>query len=461
MRDRPLPEREQEKRKIQDFKPEPPLFKSDENKWIGTFSGKTDGRSQEQKNKLLTFDETLRDIDLLKKREEQARRDLEKDIFFYQLPLNLDVLSKYLKPAEDKSADPLAREEGEARPGETLLSEIELTLKRTCPNPSCDHQTLEENPTEIAVPQFDCINSIEQIIEIAKTYHCQKNVTYKGIDMKRLYGLIEPLEELQTMIGLKKNKTKIVEQILYFVKGLQDENKKDMMHTVITGPPGTGKTTFARIIGKVYSKLGLVSSGHFVEVTREDLVGKYLGHTAPQTNKTIEKCQGGIMFIDEVYSLGHSEKRDSFSKECIDVLNQKLSENRDMLCIIAGYQEDIEKCFFNQNKGLKRRFPFIYDIEGYNNEEMLQIFKQKIRGDNWEIDDKLLKEFTNRFDAKVFKYFGGDIESFVFKTKIAFAQIHFYQEDRRIDRSTLEKAFALFEESRKDPKNEILLSMFI
>ena len=377
----------------------------------------------------------------------------------------MDSLTQYLRQAENSRKDlPLLR------PDLFKLDDIELQpppskkerVVPICPNPRCSHLSAEDDPSEIAIPKFGSIDSIEQLIEIAETFHCKKNKLYLGINMEKMYDLVEPLKELQNMIGLKRVKTKIVEQILYFIKNFQDSTHKDMMHTVITGPPGTGKTTFARIIGKIYSKLGLVSKGHFVEVSREDLIGKYLGHTAPQTNKIIEKCQGGIMFIDEVYSLGHSEKKDSFSKECIDVLNQKLSENRDMLCIIAGYQEDIEKCFFSQNKGLKRRFPFVYDIEGYNCEEMLQIFKQKIKRDKWEMADDVIKEFTNRFDKKIFKYYGGDIETFVFKTKIAFAQTHFYQECRIIDRITLEKAFKLFEESRSDINdNQAYLNMYM
>lgn len=321
-----------------------------------------------------------------------------------------------------------------------------------CPNPNCDHST---TGPEIKVPCFDRVDTIEKIIEIAKTYHCKRNIEYNGIDMKRMFSLIEPLEELQTMIGLKANKQKICEQIVFFLKGYMELDRRDMMHTVITGPPGTGKTTFARIIGKIYSKLGLVSKGHFVEVTREDLVGKYLGHTAPKTNETIDKCLGGIMFIDEVYSLGHDEQKDSFSKECLDVLNQRLSENRDMLCIIAGYRDDIEKCFFGQNKGLKRRFPFSYDIEGYDCDELMEIFKLKVVRDGWTIDEKSLVSLKDRFSEKTFKFYAGDVETFAFKTKIIFAQTNFYSKSREIKKDTLETAFKEMEEDREPKKTKV------
>jgi len=374
---------------------------------------------------------------------------------------SLNNLSKYLDQLKG-SGDSIKKHRGpnlslplltdtEMMVDTCYLDDLELEQKYKCPNPNCDH---DESGPEITVPQFESVDSIEKIIEIAQTFNCKRNKTFCGIDMEKMYGLIEPLQDLQDMIGLSENKEKIVEQIVFFLKGYQDIKNRDMMHTVITGPPGTGKTTFARIIGKIYSKLGLVSKGHFVEVSREDLVGKYLGHTAPKTNETIDKCLGGIMFIDEVYALGHSEKRDSFSKECIDVLNQRLSENRDMLCIIAGYKDDIEKCFFDQNKGLKRRFPFVYDISGYNCEELMKIYHQKITRDNWKIADGTLEKFKDRFDSKLFKFYAGDVETFVFKTKICFAQTHFYSESRTIDEQTLECGFTQFTEDRNGKETE-------
>ena len=312
-----------------------------------------------------------------------------------------------------------------------------------CPSVTCDHRADGE---EIQVPKYDKVDSIDKLIEIARTFHCRRNKTYSGIDMRKMYGLIEPLEELKGMIGLKRNKEKIVEQIVFFLKGYG--TKKDMLHTVITGPPGTGKTTFARIIGRIYSKLGLVSKGHFVEVARDELIGQYLGHTAPKTRETIDKCVGGIMFIDEVYALGHTEKRDSFSKECLDILNQRLSEERDMLCIIAGYRDDIESCFFNQNKGLKRRFPFVYDIEGYNSDELVSIFKMKMNKDDWTVGDKTLEGVKARFNKETFSFFAGDVETLVFKTKIAYAQNNFYNTSREIDTATLEEVLKTMEEDR-------------
>jgi SpoVK/Ycf46/Vps4 family AAA+-type ATPase len=120
-----------------------------------------------------------------------------------------------------------------------------------------------------------------------------------------------------------------------------------LLHTVIEGEPGTGKTELAEKIGKVYLKLGILKNDIFKKVKRSDLIAGYLGQTAIKTARLIEECKGGVLFIDEAYSLGNAEGkdgRDSFSKECIDVLNQSLTENKNnFVCIIAGYKEDLEK----------------------------------------------------------------------------------------------------------------------
>ena len=213
----------------------------------------------------------------------------------------------------------------------------------------------------------DKIENIKDLIQLGKSYHFKTNLFYKNIKLEQVYNIVETLIELDNMVGLKDIKTKIVNQILFFLQNFHKNIKSpdqinfskknpdstEMLHTIITGPPGVGKTQFAKILGKIYAKLGILSNGTFHEVKRSDLIGKYLGHTAAKTQEMINKCKGGVMFIDEAYSLGHKEGRDSFSKECLDVINQNLTENRDFLCIMAGYEKELEKCVFSLNPGLK------------------------------------------------------------------------------------------------------------
>ena len=123
------------------------------------------------------------------------------------------------------------------------------------------------------------------------------------------------------------------------------------MHTVIYGPPGTGKTEVAKIIGRLFSKLGVLKKNVFKKVTRADLIAGYLGQTAIKTKEVVNSAIGGVLFIDEAYALGNKEKRDIFAKECIDTFAHY--DNKDkLMVIIAGYEDELNKCFFEYNRVL-------------------------------------------------------------------------------------------------------------
>ena len=156
------------------------------------------------------------------------------------------------------------------------------------------------------------------------------------------------------MIGLEKLKESVVDQILYFAQNLHKSpggnETMDYMHTVLYGPPGTGKTEVAMMVGRIYCGLGILKKGHFTKVTRSDLVAGYLGQTAIKTRKAITNALDGVLFIDEAYSLGHPEKRDSFAQECIDTLCESASVYKDRLVIIiAGYEKELKERFFAWN----------------------------------------------------------------------------------------------------------------
>jgi SpoVK/Ycf46/Vps4 family AAA+-type ATPase len=251
------------------------------------------------------------------------------------------------------------------------------------------------------------------------------------------------------MIGMENVKTQMVDQILFFLRGLNKKTKcgvcqdcvfslpctkttDDMFHTAITGPPGVGKTKLGKILGKVYKEMGILENGVMKVVSRPDLIGEYLGQTAIKTQKMIDSCKGGVLFIDEAYSLGNPEGRDSFSKECIDTINKNLSENRNFLCIIAGYKEPLEKCFFKYNEGLARRFTFRYNVDGYTAHELYEIFCLKTHADGWKLSYENFNSETPEYNdgkQKMIDYFvanvgsfpnfGGDIETLFLMCKIA------------------------------------------
>ena len=261
------------------------------------------------------------------------------------------------------------------------------------------------------------INTLEDLIELGESYDDTKRYDF---DMKLLNNMVPSLKEINNMIGMGSIKNHLIDHILFYLQSKDlklDDNDKDLMHTVITGPPGVGKTQFAKSLGKLYASMGILKDGKFKKVTRSDLVAKYLGQTAHRTKNTIESCCGGVMFIDEVYALGNSELRDSFAKEAIDTLNEYLSERKnDFICIVAGYKDDVEKCFFNYNSGLRSRFPLRFHIEGYDYKELFQIFVYKMKESKWSMDENIKEEF---FKDKIndLKYFGRDIENLIIQIK--------------------------------------------
>lgn len=345
-----------------------------------------------------------------------------------------------------------------------------------CNNPLCDHLTYEENeeaPTSIIIVE---IKTIDDLIAMGRAFHCKKQTTYRNINLRLLNNLVGPLMELNQMIGLGEVKMRMVDQILFFLQGFNTsdrcktctdcvynlpcvQNRTEMLHTVLTGPPGVGKTCMARIIGRVYKEMGILSNGDFHEVSRSDLIAKYLGQTAIKTQEVIDRCAGGVMFIDEAYSLGHKENRDSFAKECLDTLNKNLSERRDFLCIIAGYKNELEDCFFSANPGLTRRFTFRYDITEYDYKELLEIFKGMVEKEGWKVDlqlemlgdTKYLEEDLNgmfRKHREYFPYCGGDVETLFLQCKIAHAR-RMPDNKKTFNYTDFENGFRQFIKNRK------------
>jgi Holliday junction resolvasome RuvABC ATP-dependent DNA helicase subunit len=241
------------------------------------------------------------------------------------------------------------------------------------------------------------------------------------------------------MIGMKSLKENIVDQILFYIQNLhktQDKTKKssnDFMHTVIYGPPGTGKTEVAKIMGQIFSKIGILEKGTFKKVTRSDLVAGYLGQTAIKTTDVIKECLGGVLFIDEAYALGNPEKRDIFSKECIDTICEALSNYKDnLMVIIAGYETDLNECFFNYNQGLNSRFTWRFKTDDYSAEDLYKIFIKKVYDENWSISENENENVSIKWFEKnksTFRFYGRDIETLFAKIKIAHSRRVFCLDD--------------------------------
>ena len=282
------------------------------------------------------------------------------------------------------------------------------------------------------------INNIGDLLELINQHPDVKETKY-NINMKALHKIKEPLTELNNMIGMKSLKENIVDQILFYIQNLhktQDKTKKssnDFMHTVIYGPPGTGKTEVAKIMGQIFSKIGILEKGTFKKVTRSDLVAGYLGQTDIKTTDVIKECLGGVLFIDEAYALGNPEKRDIFSKECIDTICEALSNYKDnLMVIIAGYETDLNECFFNYNQGLNSRFTWRFKTDDYSAEDLYKIFIKKVYDENWSISENEKENISIKWFEKnksTFRFYGRDIETLFAKIKIAHSRRVFCLDD--------------------------------
>ncbi|WP_313559137.1 AAA family ATPase [Ruminiclostridium cellobioparum] len=210
-------------------------------------------------------------------------------------------------------------------------------------------------------------------------------------DIRTLQELLNDLDEL---IGLGNVKEKVYNLIDYqkVQKMRRDKNlqtTKSTLHLAFTGNPGTGKTTVARIVGRIYKQIGLLSKGHFVEVSRTDLIAGYQGQTALKVKKVIEKAKGGVLFIDEAYSITENDHSDSYGRECLTELTKALEDYRDdLVVIVAGYTEPMKK-FFDSNPGLKSRFNTFIEFEDYKATELEEILITMCRNNDYVLSEEL------------------------------------------------------------------------
>ncbi len=208
-------------------------------------------------------------------------------------------------------------------------------------------------------------------------------------EQERRRRLQAVLAELDELIGLQQVK-KLVREVHAFVEIQQRRARAHLaaeptvLHMIFKGNPGTGKTTVARIFGRLFREMGVLPKGHLVECERADLVGEYIGHTAQKTREQIRRALGGILFIDEAYSLARGGEKD-FGKEAIDTLVKSMEDHKnELVVILAGYSREMD-LFLQTNPGLKSRFPIQIEFPDYSPSELMRIADLMLRQRQYEL----------------------------------------------------------------------------
>lgn len=227
-----------------------------------------------------------------------------------------------------------------------------------------------------------------------------------GVDDTR--SLNELLADLNRLVGLESVKAKVNDLIAFqTVQMLREKqglhSKKGTMHLAFTGNPGTGKTTVARIVGRIYKQIGLLSKGNFVEVSRTDLIAGYQGQTALKVKKVIEEAKGGVLFIDEAYSITENDHSDSYGRECLTELTKALEDYRDdLVVIVAGYTQPMEK-FFESNPGLKSRFNTFIEFPDYDADELENILLSVCKDNDYILTEDVISKIRMSLEESVAK----------------------------------------------------------
>jgi probable Rubsico expression protein CbbX len=231
------------------------------------------------------------------------------------------------------------------------------------------------------------------IINLSKTKSLNLKQEYKDTQIQRVIDILE--EEL---VGLLPVKSRIREIAALLVidrlrKKIDLTSNSPGLHMSFTGSPGTGKTTVALRMADILYKLGYCRKGHLLTVTRDDLVGQYIGHTAPKTKEVLKKAMGGILFIDEAYYLYKPDNERDYGAEAIEILLQVMENQRDdLIVILAGYKDRMEK-FYESNPGLSSRIANHVDFPDYSANELLTIGKLMLEEQQYQFTLEAEKAF--------------------------------------------------------------------
>lgn len=304
---------------------------------------------------------------------------------------DLDSLAGQIRYASEKYSQSLDR-------GFEYMSEIYQRFADYLDQEDPDRDPRDEVLTQETINQIYGVSGMKPVPqteqkkdESGKVDWAVRRVSAEIPDAEPEKTLDELLDELDALAGMQKVKSEVRSLI-----AVQEANRwrkehglpvvSTSLHMVFTGNPGTGKTTVARLIGQIYRAIGVLSRGQMVETSREDLVAPYVGQTAIKTRQIIERAKGGVLFIDEAYTLSEGSEHD-FGREAIDTLVKHMEDNRgDLVVIVAGYPDKM-RAFIDSNEGLQSRFTKFIDFEDYSVEEMMEILAGMCKKEQYILTD--------------------------------------------------------------------------
>ncbi|RZJ49666.1 MAG: AAA family ATPase, partial [Flavobacterium sp.] len=230
-----------------------------------------------------------------------------------------------------------------------------------------------------------------------------KNTDKNTADLPEEDTLEKVLEELNLLVGLKEVKQDVAELInlLEIQKKRSKQGLKNVeitLHTVFLGPPGTGKTSVARLLSRIFKHLGFLSKGQMYETDREGLVAGYVGQTAAKVNTAVEASLGGVLFIDEAYALTQNLTGNDYGTEAVNTLIKRMEDHRDDLAVVvAGYTEPMQ-IFIESNPGLRSRFNRFFHFKHFNPEELFQIFESFCKKSDFIVSEEAKEKLTDTFE---------------------------------------------------------------
>ena len=254
---------------------------------------------------------------------------------------------------------------------------------------------LSEQSERIVLLKFNNRELRKEDYDTIKIEDLEKVTSKKNFSEKKLDDFLNELTSLTGLASVKKVVQELVNkvQVKKYMEQLGVQNNSDFgtLHLVFKGNSGTGKTTVARLLGQIYVKLGVLKKNIFIEAGRKDLVAEYLGQTVPRVINLLDRADGGILFIDEAYSL-ISDERDAFGREAVTALVSELENRRESLIVIlAGYAREMDE-FLDTNQGLASRFSNEIIFEDYSSDELVEIFKWMVNKKELILDDKITDE---------------------------------------------------------------------